>query len=75
MDTLGTVLERVVMTRTKETRYKPMGRFKSAGGNSQTTKKHKKNPSKVKPTQQRIMVLKAPKGSTNLKITWAWRAI
>ena len=72
MDTavLDIPLERITITRGKETRHKPCKMQSSRPGGSSGSKKRKKTPNKIKPTQQRVMVI-----GSDLKTRWTWREI
>lgn len=63
--------EPVLMIRAKDFRPKPTSRYASGSSTGQAKRKRHKTPNKVKPTQQRIMILDAYSG----KIRWDWRAV
>lgn len=64
-------MEPVLMIRAKDFRPKPTSRFSSGSSTGSAKKKRTKTPSKVKPTHQHVMVLKADSN----KFSWIWREI
>jgi hypothetical protein len=67
---MDTLIAPVLMIRGKETRHKPCKMQSSRPGGSSGSKKRKKTPNKVKPTQQRVMHI-----DSDMKTKWFWRAI
>jgi hypothetical protein len=63
------VIEPVTWLKSKYSAEKTKGRYKG-GEHGAPKRKHKKMPSKVKSTAQRVMVI-----NTEGKTTWIWRAI